>query len=293
VPEQPEKFSSCGVCGRTILKGEEVHEYVSPPGQRHGVCVLCRSEAEASGWIPAEHYATVAHEPASRGRRGQALRKRLGQAASRARGAARSARNVAVREPDARQPSEAGRGPSDQRPGQRAAPPPATATLPGAENGPAERPKRPPRPQAKSSPKGQATKHSPKGQAARRTPQRRAPGPRRGPEAIMRKAVQRFNASDESRKVAGLIRSLGEPQAAVRPDASRQLALVTIAWELSWYQWEVSGGDDGETVREVAKGKEVAELAQDSRAWNAAVAEDGSLRLRSGSSRQKVSATEA
>ena len=29
----------------------------------------------------------------------------------------------------------------------------------------------------------------------------------------MRRAVERFNASEEPRKVAGLIRSLGEPQA--------------------------------------------------------------------------------
>ena len=36
----------------------------------------------------------------------------------------------------------------------------------------------------------------------------------RGPEAIMRRAVERFNSSEERRKVAGLIRSLGEPQAA-------------------------------------------------------------------------------
>ncbi len=73
----------------------------------------------------------------------------------------------------------------------------------------------------------------------------------------MRRAVERFNGSDERRKVAGLIRSLGEPRAAVRPDAARQMALVTVAWELSWYQWEVSADGDGESVREVAKGDEV------------------------------------
>ena len=119
------------------------------------------------------------------------------------------------------------------------------------------------------------------------------PRPRRGPQALMRRAVQRFNGSDEPRKVAGLIRSLGEPRAAVRPDASRQLALVTVAWELSWYQWEVSGDGDGELVREVAKGDEVSELADDARAWNAAVAEDGALRLKSTSARRKPSAKEA
>jgi hypothetical protein len=97
----------------------------------------------------------------------------------------------------------------------------------------------------------------------------------------MRRAVEHFNESDERRTVAGLIKSLGEPQAAVRPDPGRQLALVTVAWELSWYQWEVRADGAGELVREVAKGKEVSELPEDARAWNAAVTEDGAVRLRS------------
>jgi hypothetical protein len=109
----------------------------------------------------------------------------------------------------------------------------------------------------------------------------------------MRYAVERFNGSDERRKVAGLIRSLGEPRAAVRPDAGRQMALVTVAWEISWYQWEVSGDGQGEPVREVAKGDEVSELTDDAQAWNAAVAEDGQLRLRSRSSRRKPSGKKA
>jgi hypothetical protein len=109
----------------------------------------------------------------------------------------------------------------------------------------------------------------------------------------MRRAVERFNGSEETRKVAGLIRSLGEPRAAVRADAGRQLALVTVAWELSWYQWEVSGDGDGEPVREVAKGDEVTELGEGERTWNAAVAEDGKLRLKSASARRKPSGKSA
>jgi hypothetical protein len=109
----------------------------------------------------------------------------------------------------------------------------------------------------------------------------------------MRRAVERFNGSEERRKVAGLIRSLGEPRAAVRPDAGRQMALVTVAWEISWYQWEVSADGHAEPVREVAKGDEVAELAEEAQAWNAAVAQDGKLRLRSTSPRRKASSKKA
>jgi hypothetical protein len=109
----------------------------------------------------------------------------------------------------------------------------------------------------------------------------------------MRRAVECFNSSEETRKVAGLIRSLGEPRAAVRPDPPRQMALVTVAWELSWYQWEVSTNGDDESVREVAKGNEVSELAEGARAWNASVAEDGMLRLGAAGRRPEPSTTEA
>jgi hypothetical protein len=104
----------------------------------------------------------------------------------------------------------------------------------------------------------------------------------------MRRAIELFNGSDERRKVAGLIRSLGEPRAAVRADAGRQMALVTVAWEISWYQWEVSGNGHSEPVREVAKGDEVSELAEDEQAWNAAVTEDGKLRLQSSTSQRRT-----
>ena len=107
----------------------------------------------------------------------------------------------------------------------------------------------------------------------------------------MRRAVERFNSSEERRKVAGLMRSLGEPQAGVRPDPRRQLALVTVAWELSWYQWEVEAdGEDDDPVREIAKGAEVSELDEGARAWNAVVDEDGTLRLRSAAERQRQQA---
>jgi hypothetical protein len=257
VPDPHEPFPSCAVCGRTILKGEQAHEYVNPQGQQVGVCVLCRSRAEASGWIPAEHAGTATLAPPNRARRGEALRRRLERAASRARASAR---------------------------GREEAPAPEA----GAGNGTPEQPAKPQaaKPARRAQPKRKPTRQ-PAGEAAPRQPR-----PRRGPEALMRRAVQRFNGSEEQRKVAGLVKSLGEPRAAVRPDAGRQMALVTVAWEISWYQWEVSADGQGEAVREVAKGDEVSELSDDAQSWNATVAEDGKLRLRA-SRRRKASAKEA
>jgi hypothetical protein len=308
------EHEACDVCSRTLLKGEEIHEYVTQQGQRLGVCVLCRPRAEASGWIPAEQYGAVAQEPPSRPRRGQALRRRLGQVASKARGGGRSAGGAAERD-DAKERPEPERS-SDQGPSgegeDRADPAPATngaaaeAPAPAADGAPAKpaapaaegAPAKPrqakwpsqakqarrPRPQAKRRPK----RGSAGGPAAPSTPR-----PRRGPEAIMRAAVERFNASEEARKVAGLIRSLGEPRAAVRAEPKGQLALVTVAWELSWYVWEVSAEGDAGNVREVGKGRELSELDEDAQGWNAAVAEDGTLRLRGAGTPRQPSAKQA
>jgi hypothetical protein len=234
VPDQHDPFPSCAVCGRTILKGEQAREYVSPQGQLQGVCVLCRGRAEASGWIPADQAGAAMLAPPNQKRRGDAFRKRLERAASRARSSSRRA-------------------------------------VPATEVG--------------------AAKNGAPEESQETTPAK--PRPRRGPEALMRHAVERFNGSDERRKVAGLVRSLGEPRAAVRPDAGRQMALVTVAWELSWYQWEVGGDGRGDPVREIAKGDEVSELTEDAQTWNAAVTEDGELRLSSASSRRKASGKKA
>jgi hypothetical protein len=275
VPEQRDRFPVCEVCGRTILKGEQVHEYLTPQGQELRVCALCRSNAEASGWIPMALAHTVAQEPPTRSRRGQAIRERLGRAASRAKTGAR-----------ARRPAEQEEPPS---------PPPAPETasrVEATQEAPAQEPAQQPRPRPQRRQERQPVKPRTKRQPARASGPAapRKTRPRRGPEAIMRRAVERFNSSEERRKVAGLIRSLGEPHAAVRPDPSSQMALVTVAWELSWYQWEVNGDGEGEPVREIAKGKEVSELAEDSRDWNARVREDGSLRLRSSATRRKQAA---
>jgi len=82
-----------------------------------------------------------------------------------------------------------------------------------------------------------------------------------------------FNASEQPRTIAGLMRSLGEPRASMRSTSDGEL--VTVAWELSWYQWRVSGGQ----VSEVAKGGQLEELAAEDRAWNASLTDEGQLVL--------------
>ena len=54
-----------------------------------------------------------------------------------------------------------------------------------------------------------------------------------------------FNASPEARKVAGLSRSLGEPRVCVATRATA--TLITVAWDLSWYRWQVHGAEVTQT----------------------------------------------
>jgi hypothetical protein len=319
VADAHDPFPACDVCGRTILKGEQIHEYLTGQRQRIRVCVLCRSRAESSGWIPVSMEHTIAEEEPKRSR-GLALRQRLRGAASRAR-SGRGRRGDSASEGEAAhpeqpvddfdaamgQPSEGSWPPPPEEVHEPAPvaeaeapvqePPPAEAQpAPQSEAEPTEEPAKPARarkpakPRAKRQTRPKTAKRETKTQATRAKTTRKA---KRGPEALMRRAVERFNSSEERRKVAGLIRSLGEPHAGVRPDQRRQLALVTVAWELSWYQWEVGAdgeGDAGEPVREVAKGAEVSELDEEARAWNASVDEDGTLRLRSASGQPKQEA---
>jgi hypothetical protein len=100
-----------------------------------------------------------------------------------------------------------------------------------------------------------------------------------GPTPFER-AVARFNSSEAGRTVAGLTRTLGVPRASVGASAGRSgVVRVTVAWELSWYQWGVDIGDELRPVFELGKGGEIEQLDAAARQWNALVAEDGKLRL--------------
>jgi hypothetical protein len=98
--------------------------------------------------------------------------------------------------------------------------------------------------------------------------------------APFERAVARFNSSEAGRTVAGLTRTLGVPRASVGASAGVPGQVrVTIAWELSWYQWGVDIDDELRPVFELGKGGELDQLDAAARQWNAIVAEAGSLRL--------------
>jgi hypothetical protein len=94
------------------------------------------------------------------------------------------------------------------------------------------------------------------------------------------RAVARFNSSEAGRTVVGLTRTLGRPWASVGAAAGAPGEVrITVAWELSWYQWGVDVGDERRPVVQIDKGRELDQLDAAARQWNASVAEDGRLSL--------------
>ena len=96
----------------------------------------------------------------------------------------------------------------------------------------------------------------------------------------MQRALEVFNASDHTRTVGGVARSLGSPDVCVRPRLDRpSVVAITVMWELSWYRFEIDLSDEAGGVRRDAQGDELSELAAEERAVNAVADERGVLRL--------------
>lgn len=92
------------------------------------------------------------------------------------------------------------------------------------------------------------------------------------------RAAEVFNDSEHPRTIAGIARTLGVPQVnASTSAASSAEVLLTIAWELAWYQYAVDLSDQREPVQLRARGEELDELPHESRQWNAEARSDGSL----------------
>jgi hypothetical protein len=93
-------------------------------------------------------------------------------------------------------------------------------------------------------------------------------------------AVDRFNESGRPHTVAGLTRTLGRPRASIGAAAgSPGEVRITVAWELTWYQWGVDTADPSRPVCELGQGGELTELDGSARIWNCGVDEGGRLYL--------------
>jgi len=92
--------------------------------------------------------------------------------------------------------------------------------------------------------------------------------------------VVAFNASEFPRRVAGVARSLGDPEVTVRSaEHLESIVQITVAWELCWYRYEVDLGDQPPVVVASGQGTELGELDREEREANALADPSGALQL--------------
>ena len=134
-----------------------------------------------------------------------------------------------------------------------------------------------------------STRRAPVEPAAPREPAPPADVPRRprhvravptNAELKVERALEVFNASEHTRTVGGIARSLGAPAVSARPLADRPSVVgIAVMWELSWYRFEIDLSDEAGGVRQIAQGAELSELDADEQVVNAAADERGGLHL--------------
>jgi hypothetical protein len=116
-------------------------------------------------------------------------------------------------------------------------------------------------------------------------PRSRLPEETIAPEPILRRlsehelsmveAADLFNASQYRRTVGGIAKSLGEPKVSVVVlSGVNAEVVVTVAWDISWYQYRVSPDSDN-PVRLEGRGHDPEELEGSFTEWNAKLDDEG------------------
>jgi len=96
-------------------------------------------------------------------------------------------------------------------------------------------------------------------------------------ELSMVEAADIFNASQYRRTVGGIGKSLGPPKVSVVVlSGVNAEVVVTVAWDISWYQYRVSLDSDN-PVRLEERGHDPEELEGPITEWNSHMEEDGRI----------------
>jgi hypothetical protein len=238
---------ACDICGRTLLRGEQADVFLHG-GSRRNVCELCTSRAVHEGWIREGLDAATG----SRGADRRGARSLLGSL--RRRRGMRDDEEFAEPVEGELEYDRASWDPEHYDPAAPVVPDPGIVAPEPV------RTEEEPAPQL----------HAPRQVHAVPT----------NAELKVARALEVFNASQHRRTVAGVARSLGAPIVSASPSATEgSIVSITVAWELSWYRYEVDLGDEASGVRVVAQGAELDELAAEERNANAHADESGELHL--------------
>lgn len=256
---------TCDVCGRTLLRGEH-HDVFISGGQRRSVCELCTGRAVHEGWIREGLDDVVARKRDRGGRRGPSLLSRMRTRREPPPGQreltpdelpyARPRRNVERIEEDVYLED-------DVAPRERVEP--AHAEFFDA---PEPEPVAPPAP---APAQGEPLDHT-------LYESRSVHGVPTNADLKVVRAMELFNQSPQIRTVSGVARSLGPPIVSARPSRTEgSVVTIVVAWELSWYRFEVDLGNEAAGVRVAAQGSELSELDTIDQTPNAAADDGGRL----------------
>jgi hypothetical protein len=234
----------CDMCERTLLRGEQ-HDVFIAAGRRLTVCELCASQAVLEGWTR-ESEVQAATLPPARPRRGRSLVERLvGSLGRRDETLALADRG----EPVAPVAPVAPVVPVARRRRAAAVDPDVPAWLSDAGT--------------------DVDAEELQGDATHAQP------------TFLEVAVEVFNASEFPRRIAGVARSLGTPEVSVRSaEHLASVVRIVVAWELSWYRYEVDLSEPPAEARLLAQGSELSELERGERIGNAVADAAGALGLR-------------
>lgn len=263
---------ACDVCGRTLLRGENADVFLHG-GARRCVCELCTARAMHEGWIR-EGLDDVGRRTDERtvgrsllGR----LRARRGERDDSEQPVSEVQPKVPVYDPATYDPDHfAGTLDAPTAAGEAPGPAPAPEATPAPEReriapAPARGPAPPPDP------------------ATGEHPRRSFNAVPTNAERKVVRALEVFNLGVHTRTVAGVARSLGSPTATARPSETEgSVVTIVIAWELSWYRYEVDLGDEASGVRLSEQGTELAELPEADRAGNVSADAGGFLTVAGG-----------
>jgi hypothetical protein len=232
---------ACDVCGRTMLKGERTEPYLAPSRERKLVCSLCAPRAQQEGWIRETGNPAEPALPPREPERKRRWRSRKSE------------------------PSEA---PSRKSEGRDAT---QQGFLSRTSEGPGASPQ-------EISPEPARTPEARKNRLPRDPRHVRAVPT--NAQLKLERAIDLFNASEHLRTVSGLSRTLGQPHvSATTSGDSAAEVLLTVAWDISWYQFVVDLSDSRNPVRVENQGQEIDELSEEARAWNGRVEPNGILAI--------------
>jgi len=254
---------ACDVCGRTLLRGENADLFLHG-GSRKTVCELCTTRAVHEGWIREGLDDAMGRRGPERGPARSLLGRLRSRRAERGDDDAPPvpvpAYDLASYDPDHYAAGIVDEHVAGNPTASRPVVDPAAADPPSSER---------------------AVMRSGSASAEENVPRERGISavPTNAERKVAR-ALEVFNLGVHTRTVAGVSRSLGGSLVSARPSATEgSVVTIVVAWELSWYRYEVDLGDEASGVRITGQGTELSELPAEDQVRNATADEGGFLHL--------------